>query len=446
MGLASWLGFKPYAGMPDKTTHAVDQIFWDNAVPHYIDSISGMSEEQLWKDQPHLRTVVDFVARNIAQLGVHTYTKKEDGGRDRRNLAVFDRNPNPDQTPYELVWQLVADLMLYDRAYWLVLRTPTGYEIRSLRPHWVTGTQNATAYNVGGYLVMFPNQPAGASPLLIPAEQVLAFHGYHPRDALDGVSKIEALKGTLSEQVAAARFRAQMWQRGGRIGTYVTRPQAQVGTQDWSPSARQKFIRDFAAQWAGPNSNATGIPLLDEGMDLKQIRFSAREEQFVEATRLSLETCAQVYHINPTMVGQLQNANYANVREFRRALYGETLGPVVKQIEDRINAFLLPMLGVRSPKVYAEFNVEARLRGSFEEQAQVFATAIGGPWMTINEGRARQNLPSVDGGDELIKPLNVTQNGDQNSTPADPSSGTGTPDDPAQQPNDNTDSEDDSGA
>lgn len=439
MSLATWLGFKPYAGTPSPQSNngPVERWFWDDLVPKYADAIQGLSSEQLWKDQPHLRTVVDFVARNIAQLGVHTFTKQTDGGRERRSLPVFDRNPNPDQTPYELIWQLVADLMLYDRAYWLVLRSPTGYEIRSLRPKWVIGVKDATAYNVGGYLVKFPNRPVGADPLLIPAEQVLSFHGYHPIDALDGVSKIDALKGVLSEQVAAARFRAQMWQRGGRIGTYVTRPAAQAGTADWSATARSKFIRDFAAQWAGPNSTADGIPLLDEGMDLKQIRFSAREEQFVEATRLSLETIAQVYHVNPTMVGQLQNANYSNVREFRRALYGETLGPIVKQIEDRINAFLLPMLGVRSPKVYSEFNVDARLRGSFEEQAQVFSSSVGGPWLTVNEARALQNLPSVENGDELIKPLNITQNGDQEPIPADEET------DPAPDPNsDNTNTED----
>lgn len=418
MSIATWLGFKPYTRTPDSRT-AYDRLFWDDVIDRYTDSALGMSVEQLWRDQPHLRTVVDFVARNIAQLGVHVHRRMDDGGRARRRTEIFDRRPNPDQTPFELIWQLVADLMLYDRAYWLVLRSESGYEVRSVRPAWVVGTHGATAYNVAGYLVRFPNQPAGASPLLVPAEQVLAFHGYNPLDALAGESKIEALKGTLSEQASAARFRAQMWQRGGRIGTYVTRPKPSAGEQDWSGEARAKFIRDFAAQWSGPNSTATGIPLLDEGMDLRQIRFSAREEQFVEATRLSLETCAQVFHINPTMVGQLQNANYSNVREFRRALYGETLGPVVKQIEDRITAFLLPMVGIRSPRVYAEFNVEARLRGSFEEQAGVFATSVGGPWLTINEARARQNLPAVEDGDVLIKPLNVTQNGDQEPIPAD---------------------------
>jgi hypothetical protein len=39
-----------------------------------------------------------------------------------------------------------------------------------------------------------------------------------------------------------------------------------------------------------------------------------------------------VYFINPTMVGILDNANYSNVREFRKALYGDNLGPEIERI------------------------------------------------------------------------------------------------------------------
>lgn len=157
---------------------------------------------------------------------------------------------------------------------------------------------------------------------------------------------------------------------------------------------------------------------------MKRLGFSAKEEQYVEGNKLSLQTVASVYHVNPTMVGLLDNANYSNVREFRRMLYGETLGPRLSELEQKINMFLLPMLGVDTDKTYVEFNTEQQLRGSFEEQAAVFSTAVGGPWLTINEARAKQNLPAIEGGDELIKPKNLYQNGEQGDQ-IDPNSGTG---------------------
>src|SRR5690625_2244933 len=148
-------------------------------------------------------------------------------------------------------------------------------------------------------------------------------------------------------------------------------------------------------------------------MEMRRIGFSAHEEEFIEASKLSLNTVAGVYHVNPTMVGQMDNANYANVREFRKMLYGETLGPLLVMIEDRINTFLLPMLGA-SDGQYVEFNIEEKLRGNFEEQTTALQSSVGRPWMKVNEARALQNLPAVEGGDEIVVPLNVAS-GDQAS-------------------------------
>src|SRR5690606_36024496 len=58
-----------------------------------------------------------------------------------------------------------------------------------------------------------------------------------------------------------------------------------------------------------------------------------------------------------------------------------------------------------------EFNIEEKLQGNFEEQAAALQTAVGGPWMTRAEARSLRNLPTIDGADELIVPMNVTEGG-----------------------------------
>ncbi|MCU6429201.1 hypothetical protein KWH77_23685, partial [Enterobacter sichuanensis] len=61
------------------------------------------------------------------------------------------------------------------------------------------------------------------------------------------------------------------------------------------------------------------------------------------------------------------------------------------------------------------FNIEEKLRGSFEEQAAVASAAVGAPYMTRNEIRRANNLPAIPGGDELVVPLNLSE-GPQEST------------------------------
>jgi phage portal protein BeeE len=87
-------------------------------------------------------------------------------------------------------------------------------------------------------------------------------------------------------------------------------------------------------------------------------------------------------------------------------LYQDTLGPWLGEFQDEVKLQLVKDYG--DAKVYVEFNMMEKLRGSFEEQAKSLQTAVGGPWLTRNEARARQNLSPIDGGDELIVPLNVT--------------------------------------
>lgn len=362
-----------------------------------------MTVAQLWSTQPHLRTVVTFRARNVAHLGLHVFERVSDTDRRRDHespLARALRRPDVSSTVYDLIFALVGDLDLYDRAYWIIGTGEDGSPLlRRLPPSWVTPIFK-DPFTVKEYRVH-----RGADFVTVPADQILSFTGYSPSSPIGASPTIESLKETLREQIEAAAYRAQTWKRGGRVSAVLERPKDAPG---WSDGAREAFRADWYAKYTGRGPQAGGTPILEDGMTLKRIDFNAQEQQFVEAAKLALSTVAAAYHVNPTMIGLLDNANYSNVREFRRMLYGDTLGPLLAQIEARLNAFLLPMLGMDSAKFYAEFNLAEKLQGSFEEQATVMSTLVGRPVMTADEGRARFNLPAL-GGDatELVTPLNV---------------------------------------
>ena len=372
-----------------------------------VSEVLGMGPEDLFRTQPHLRTVITFVARNIAQLPLSVYERVSDTDRRRvtdHPVAALLRRPNPAMTSFELIYALVADLKLYDVALWMLTPAPetvAGWELRPIPPSWVVQTWGGDAWSPEGVEIVSPN----GSRSTISGDSLLIFHGYRPGSPKGWVSPVDALKEILAEQIQAWTYRQQVWQRGGRVGAYLTRP---VGSPEWSSEARTSFARDWKAKWTGPTGpKAGGTPILEDGMELKTTRFNAREEEWTEVAKLSLATVAAVYHTSPTMVGILDNANYSNVREFHQMLYTDTLGPDLAMIEARINAFLLPRLGADS-KLYAEFNVRAKLAGSFEEQTAVLSTSVGRPFMTADEARAMLNMPSL-GGDAaaLVTPLNV---------------------------------------
>jgi hypothetical protein len=99
------------------------------------------------------------------------------------------------------------------------------------------------------------------------------------------------------------------------------------------------------------------------------------------------------------------------------------LAPILSRVEADIEAQLLPEFDL-IPDLrrfhYVEFNLDSKLRGSFEEMAAIGSTAVGGPFITVNEFRARLNLPPVDGGDEMFVPLNSIRAGGPQASPQSP--------------------------
>lgn len=368
------------------------------------DAIDLAPYEVMWKKQPHLRTVIDFLARNVAQIGLHTYTREGDSSVRKHEgvLAALLRRPNDRMTQYDLLYSLVGDFALYNRAYWLVLKDPArpeGWRVEPVPPTWVTVEQDTIFHSP----VYWVGAPGAQQHGKFGPDEVIDFKAWVPGDPTDSVSPVESLRLTLEEQHHARVYRKQVWRNSGRFGLLFTRPN---DAPKWDNSARRRFM-EMVREFAGNKGTRAGEgPILEDGMDAKRLGFSSADEEWAESTKLSLATCAQVYHVNPTMIGLLDNANFANVREFRRSLYGDTLGPYITMVEQRLNAFFAPLVGAPADD-YLEFNVESKLRGSFEEQAAVVSTATGRPWQTLNEARKLFNLPPLLGGDEIITPLNV---------------------------------------
>lgn len=362
-----------------------------------------MTVEDMWATQPHLRTVVDFRARNIAQLGMQLF---ESDGEERKRVRGSDvskvlKRPNPYMTGYDLLYDLVATRSLYDTAYWVVLQGDAGMEIHPFSPAWVTPMAD-TLVGPRTYRLQMPGTETHVD---LPADKVVEFRGWTPIPSLSTASPVETLRMTLEEQFASRKHRLQLWRKNGRVGSYIHRPK---DAPSWDNTARKRFMDMYRAFTGNDGEKAGGVPMLEDGMEIKRVGFTSADEQWAESVRLSLETVAQVYQLNPVVVGSSEGASYNTVRELHRAIYRTMLGADIRQIEERVTAFVLPMLGAGEDE-FVKLNVESMLRGSFEEQASVLSTSVGAPWMTRDEARALQDMPALDDeqGSGVVTPLNV---------------------------------------
>lgn len=341
------------------------------------------SYSQIYQTQPAVRTVIDFFARNIAQLGLQVFRRVSDTDRERvttHPLPRLIKRPNPSTTRYRFVESTVQDIGTYANGYWAKVRARDRLGLVRL-PAGEMGVR-------GGLLPeLYEWTPQGASaPLKFQPSEIVHFRMYDPSNPLIGFPPIETLRRILAEEAAASDYRQKMWKNSARAESVIERPK---DAPTWSPERRQQF-REQWQEFAGAKAGMT--PILEDGMTLKPFGFNARDSQYLESMKLSLERVAAAYHVPLPMVGILDHATFSNIREQHKQLYQDCLGPWLVMLEEELELQLLPEFD-DVEDVYLEFNIAEKLKGSFEEQATALRNLVGRPIMTANEGRARLNLP-----------------------------------------------------
>lgn len=383
--------------------------------PEAWPTAEGLDARELYATQANLHAVVSYLADSIAQLPLRTFRRLGENHRERDRESPAARllwRPNRDQTAYEFINATATEFFLMGVCYWWLLpdsESDSGWQLRIIPREWVTRTEKETNYAPS---LLWIRAGGTGEEIAIPRTEFIPFRMYDPGAPGSYQSPIAALRQTLVEQINSERFRARIWKSGGRFNAYITRPK---DVQPWAEGQRDAWIKSFRENWAQGGPNEGKIPLLEDGMEIKPYQFNAKDAEWSTAKTLSREDVAAAYHINPALIWPSGSQTYASAKDNARALYAECLGPTLQMLQQRINSFLLPLLGT-APGTYVEFDLREKLKASFEERASVLQSSVGGPWLTRNEARADNDLPPIEGGDELIVPLNVTEGGQASPT------------------------------
>lgn len=374
--------------------------------------VLNLSAKELYQTQDNLRAVIDFISNSIAQLPLKVYIR--DGETERRRDRTSDAaltlwQPNDYQTQFEFIRALVDEYNVFGAVYiWPVpsIASASGWMLHIIPSDWIIKSISATPYTPAALQIC---ARSGGTAVEIPFSELVQFKTYSPGNPGGYLSPISALRQTLNEQVEAGRFRRQLWRSSGRLNAQIIRPK---DVKPWTEEQKLAWVETFREAWGAGGSKAGSIPVMEDGMEIKPFNTSFKESEWANSVKLSRESVAAAYGINPSLIWHSDTQTYASAKDNARALYADCLGPVIQMLQQRINAFLLPMLGA-APGTYVEFDFEEKLKGSFEERAAIYQSACGGPYLTRDEVRAELNRePLPDGqGAEIITPLNVLVGG-----------------------------------
>lgn len=149
------------------------------------------------------------------------------------------------------------------------------------------------------------------------------------------------------------------------------------------------------------------LPLVASGgASIKRIDFDAEKTQLVDARNFQVEDICRFYGVPPHMVGHTSKSTSwgTGIEEQTLGFVKFTLRDILKGLEQEVNRKLL-----KRQKFYCKFNLDALLRADSKGRSEFYKAAVGGTqspgFMTVNEVRALENLPPLEGGDILFVPV-----------------------------------------
>ena len=201
----------------------------------------------------------------------------------------------------------------------------------------------------------------------------------------------------MGEEIALNNFSSTFFKRGAMPSMVLVHP------DQLSPEAIANLKHSVAAYHTGTNNNH-GILVLEEGMEAKPYSVDFRASQVDETKRASVQQIARILNVPPQLLAELSKGTYSNFQQAVLTFSRFSIAPLCKLIEQELTIKLFP--GENDTR-YVEHDVRGLERGDLASRMSAYATGIQNGIYSPNEVRGWENLEHYNGGDEILRPLNM---------------------------------------
>jgi HK97 family phage portal protein len=335
---------------------------------------------------------VNLLAGTIASLPLMVYRTDRQGRRtvaaDHPLYRVLHDSPNADQTAMDF-WEFVcACLEMHGNAYSEVERAADGRVI-ALSPPLVPEMVSVRRASNGDIEYRWTE---GQRPRRETQERILHVRGFGG-SPLGGLSTLTFGRQAfgLARSVNSAAY--STFRNGAKpsgvlsVDKALTKPQRTEAEE----LLQEKYTGALNA----------GVPmLLDNGLKWQSISINPEDAQMLESRGFSVEEICRFFGVPPHMVGHTDNSTSWGTGLEQQTLGFQkfTLRRRLKRIEQALEKQLLTARD-RADGITVEFNLEGLLRADSAARSAFYGNMTRIGVMTINEVRALENLPPVEGGD-----------------------------------------------
>lgn len=308
--------------------------------------------------QPHVFSVVDKIANLIARLGVTVWNTRPDAGdiRDRNGAyAKLMKDPCMTVDRFHFYHWVATTFEIYGEAYLVKNRDPDTGKIVSLIPMHPALTQVRRGES-GSLLYQFMAMPN----LWLPESEIVPFRRYNPHNTMRGLSRLEPLRNTLSNEDSLRRATDSWWEKMGRPSMVLSTPK-RLGEK-----GRSNLRAGVMASVSGAD-NAGGLMILEDQTTATRMQLDAEEMQYIQTRKLNRGEVCEVYDINPEEIQIIdQLTSRPSSTGGNTDVYKKSIDFRLKAIESVCDYHIgSEFAGQREMR----FNVSQQLRGDIETLA-----------------------------------------------------------------------------
>lgn len=334
---------------------------------------------------------VNLLAGTIASLPLMVY-KQVNGQRvvakDHALYRLLHDSPNYDQTAVDFWEFMQGSLELHGNAYAEKEMTGSGrvLALTPIRPDLVSVRRQRD-----GSLEYTWTENGVRS--VVSQDRILHIRG-SGGGPLGGASTLSVCRQAFAAALSIERASSGMFRNGVRPSGVLTKEGTPFqGTQ------RKEAEALLQEKFAGAMNDGRPM-LLDNGLKWQQLTINPNDAQMLESRAFSVEEIARVFGVPPHMIGHTEKSTSwgTGIEQQTLGFVKFTLRRRLERIEQALEKQLLTAAD-RAAGVTIEFNLEGLLRGDSANRATFYKEMTGIGVMTINEVRALENLPPVEGGD-----------------------------------------------
>lgn len=375
-------GLSDYSGLQE----SAPSITLNKEEP-YIPPEAGMQLSAVW-------SCINLLSETMATLPLVIYEVKRNGdkipARDTRLWQVL-HNPNQIMTAHDFWLCMSLNRFLTGNAYALIHRDGTGALI-GLTPLASASGQMEVAVLDGQVIYQYKKD---GKYTYFTSDQILHWKGMG--NGVVGLSTFDYMRATTNEMKNAQKNASALYGNGNQLTGIVTVDRVVKGQQ--LIELRNRF-REL-----GAFNGDSWINFLPADMKYQQVAMSAADAQLLETRQFGVEEIGRWFGVPAALINSSSGTSGASIEQIVESFYRSTIHPLCCSVEQAIMQRVFT--AAERSKYVAEFKMSALLRASVSSRYDSYSKALQNGFMTRNEVRKLENLPPVDGADQLTAQSNL---------------------------------------